>query len=127
MLSEKKIAAILALQAPKRYGHFIKTVVDGEKAWGLYSDGWALSATDDGMTVFPIWPAMEYAELCAFNEWRDYKAREISLGDLLTELIPKLEQDGLLLGIFPTPEDKGMTPELEIITEDLRNEMIRYE
>jgi hypothetical protein len=71
-VNEKQIEAVLALSGPERVKHFVKVVADREEAWGLSDDGWALSATDDGGTAFPLWPARDYARLCAAQEWSTY-------------------------------------------------------
>jgi hypothetical protein len=72
-LNPRGIEAVLALPGPKRYAHFIKVAADQDKVWGLFSDGWALAGTEDGKEVFPLWPAREYAELCASGLWADYE------------------------------------------------------
>lgn len=122
-----QIEAILALPGPKRYSHFIKVAADERCVWGLFSDGWALSGTDRGVQVFPLWPGREYAERCASGLWAGYEPREIDLDTLFDRLLPKLEESATLAGIFPTPEDQGVTPDLEQFEADLRNELARIE
>lgn len=68
-VNPKQMEAVLALPGIKRFEHFIKVIADWQEVWGLYQDGWALAAADDGTTVFPLWPAKEYAQVCAENEW----------------------------------------------------------
>lgn len=124
--TEKEIEAILRLDGPTRFKHFVKRVVDEERAWGLWKDGWALMTNDDGGQVFPLWPAREYAELCRSDDWRSYEPREITLLELLDDLVPKLEQKGVLPGVFPTPEGKGVTPTSKEFADSLRKEMENY-
>ncbi|MSR64559.1 MAG: DUF2750 domain-containing protein [Verrucomicrobiae bacterium] len=126
-MNEAKIKAVLALPGAKRYSHFIKVAADQRKTWGLFSDGWALAETSDGKPAFPLWPAQEYADLCAGGSWSGYKSREIDLNTLLEVLIPKLKESGTLLGIFPTPSEKGITPDFNQFEADLRNELARIE
>jgi len=126
-INDKKIESVLALPAPKRYSHFIKIAADQRKVWGLFSDGWALAETDDGKHAFALWPAQEYAQLCAYDKWEDYKAREIDLDTLFEILIPKLKASGTLVGVFPTPNEKGITPDFMQLETDLRNELARIE
>jgi hypothetical protein len=90
--TQKESDAVLRLDGPARFSHFIKRVVDSETAWGLWKDGWALMASDDGRQAFPIWPSREYAELCKVDEWSDYEVEEIRLRDLMEELLPKLRR-----------------------------------
>jgi len=126
-INEQKMQNVLALPAPKRYAHFIKVAADQRKVWGLYSDGWALAETTDGKRVFPFWPAKEYASLCARDDWSGYEPKEIDLDTLFQILFPKLKESNTLVGVFPTPTEKGITPELDQIKADLHNELARIE
>jgi hypothetical protein len=84
-------------------------------------------ANDDGMQVFPLWPAREYAELHRTGDWSVYEARPIPLAELLDELLPKLAERGALPGVFPTPNGKGVTPRAEELSRALRDELQKYE
>ena len=125
-VSQKQIDAILSLSGADRYKHFIKVVVDAEKAWGLYQDGWAMAYTDDNESVFLFWPAEEYASLCAVDEWKDYQPRPISLEFILESLLPNLGLEGSLPGVFYTPSGDGVTPSIEEFEGSLREEISRY-
>lgn len=124
--TQKEIEAILRLGGPARFDHFIKRVVDSEAAWGLWKDGWALMASDDGRQVFPLWPAREYADLCKVDGWSDYEAEEIQLQDLVNELLPKLRSHDIIPGVFPTPGGKGVTPTVDELVDALRKEKGKY-
>ena len=126
-INETKLQAILALPGPKRYSHFIKVAADQRQVWGLWNDGWALAATEDGTQVFPLWPAREYAERCAVDDWSSYGPREIDLERLFEDLLPDFAQSGMLVGVFPTPSAKGVTPDLNQLEADLRQELSRIE
>jgi hypothetical protein len=126
-ITPEKFAAVLGLAAPKRYSHFVKVAADQNRVWGLYSDGWALMGTDDGKQVFPVWPAEAYAAACAEGSWVGYQPRAIELVSLFDELLPSLRRSGTLLGIFPTPSDRGITPTIEQLEDDLRSELARIE
>lgn len=125
--STKEMKAVLELDGPSRFKYFVKRVADDERAWGLYKDGWALMADADGTVVFPLWPAREYAELCAVDDWTDYKPMEIRLDELLGELIPKLRQSHAAPGVFPTPKGTGVTPGVDVLCEALREELAKYQ
>jgi hypothetical protein len=118
--SDKEIQAVLRLDGPDRFRHFIKQVVDFEEAWGLWSDGWALMANSDGAPVFPLWPAREYAELSRIDDWAEYEPRRISLADLLNDLLPGFQERGVLPGVFPIPTGKGVTPTANELASALR-------
>lgn len=63
---------------------------------------------DDGVEVFPVWPAEEYAILCTTGVWKEYSPRAICLESFLAELIPSLRKSETLLGVFPTPSAKAI-------------------
>jgi hypothetical protein len=92
----------------------------------LYQDGWALAAADDGTTVFPLWPAKEYAQVCAAKEWAGYEPRSISLSDFTEVLLPKLKLDGVSPGVFFTPTSKGVTPSVDDLKSALEAELQNY-
>ncbi|MFN9729431.1 MAG: DUF2750 domain-containing protein [Pseudomonadota bacterium] len=125
-VSPKQMEAVLALPGIKRFEHFIKVIADWQEVWGLYQDGWALAAADDGTTVFPLWPAKEYAQVCAANEWTAYEPRSISLSDFTEVLLPKLKLDGVLPGVFFTPTSKGVTPSVDELKSALEAELQNY-
>jgi hypothetical protein len=125
-VSPKQMEAVLALPGIKRFERFIKIIADWQEVWGLYQDGWALAAADDGTTVFPLWPAKEYAQVCAANEWTGYEPRSISLSDFTEVLLPKLKLDGVLPGVFFTPTSKGVTPSVDELKSALEAELQNY-
>lgn len=126
-INPKKLRAVTSLPGPERYSHFIKVAADLRSVWGLYKDGWALSQDAGGKSYFPVWPAEPYAMQCATSEWAEYEPREIELDDLVEELFPRLTEAGTGLAVFPTPDERGVTPELEVVAADLRQELSRIE
>jgi len=125
-LSNEQILNILKLAGPDRYKHFIKRVADYEEVWGLNNNGWAMAATSDGIEVFPVWPAKEYAELCAQGDWVDYNPKEISLSEFMGEILPELKEKGIGICVFYTPSDKGVIPEISQLLNDLEVELENY-
>lgn len=125
-VNPKQMEAVLALPGVKRFEHFIKVIADWQEVWGLYQGGWALAAADDGTTIFPLWPAKEYAQICAVNEWEGYEPRSITLSDFTEVLLPKLKVDGVLPGVFFTPTNKGVTPSVDDLRSALDAEMQNY-
>lgn len=125
-VSQKQLEAVVALPGPERHRHFVKKVADSQEVWGLFQNGWALAAADDGTTVFPLWPAREYAELCAAREWTGFAPRAIGLDELMSELLPKLKHDGVLPGIFFTPANRGVTPSVDELKAALDAELQNY-
>lgn len=125
-VNPEQLRAVLALPAIKRFEYFIKVIADWQEVWGLYQGGWALAATDDGTAVFPLWPASEYARVCAEGEWRGHEPRPLSLSDFTDVLLPKLEMDGVLPGVFFTPASKGLTPSVDELRTALEAELQKY-
>ena len=125
-INPKQLAAVVAMSAEKRFEHFVKVVADWEEVWGLYKDGWALASTDDGTEVFPLWPAREYAALCAEREWAEYRPRSFSLREFLDELLPRLQRDGTLPGVFFLPTSKGITPTVDNLKAAIDAELENY-
>jgi hypothetical protein len=123
----KEIEAIVKLDGPSRFKYFIKRVVDEERAWGLWKDGWALMATSGEEQAFPLWPAREYSEMFVGGDWNGYEPEEIGLSSLLEELLPKMKARGIRPAVFPTPEGKGVTPTVDELSQALRQEMEQYE
>lgn len=125
-INQKQIDAIIKLPGLKRYEHFVKTVVSWGAVWALDDNGWALAATNDGIQVLPLWPAKEYAQLCATNEWAKYSPLSFDLEYFRRTLLPKLELDGVLPGVFFTPDSFGVTPSVKELQSALHAELSRY-
>jgi hypothetical protein len=72
-VSAKQMEAVLALPGSRRFEHFVKVVADWQQAWGLYQDGWALAAADDGV---PVLSAVAGQGICAdVRLWQMCRAR----------------------------------------------------
>lgn len=98
---------VLALSARERYGYFIQLAVDTEEAWGLKNEeGWMLAGDggDDDRDAFPIWPHPDFATACAVGDWQGAVAEPIGLDELVEDLLPILEEDGISVAVFPTPD-----------------------
>lgn len=126
-IDSKEIEALISSSGEKRYTYFVKRAADAEKVWGLYNDGWALASTDEGDSVFPVWPAREYAALCTKGMWSSFEPRSISLEDFLNELLPNLKSDGVAPGVFCTPEKDAVMPSVEQLIEDVKFELTKYD
>ena len=120
-INKKEIENILKQSAQKRYKYFLTKICDMELAWGLYDNGWALAADNEGSVSFALWPAKIYAELCAKDEWANYHAEEISLEQLLGELIDILAKEEIDFSIFMTPNQQGIICEPQRLKTDIKN------
>lgn len=126
-ITAKQIQTVMALPGPVRYEHFIKMAADQEKVFGLFDGGWAMARTGDGTQVFLLWPAAEYAAHCAVGDWAGFVPKAISIEVLASALMPKLEKDGIGLGVFYTPLGQGVMPNSSAFLADLHRELERYE
>jgi hypothetical protein len=118
-IDAEQLKTVVRLPAPQRYAYFVERVTEAREVWGLYRDGWALAKKDDGTLVFAMWPDREFAQLCAEFEWEGYEPHAFGLAELLDELLPQLQEDGLVPGIFRTPGSKGVMPTPGLLRVDL--------
>ncbi|TQK04831.1 DUF2750 domain-containing protein [Herbaspirillum sp. SJZ107] len=125
-INPRQMAAILALPAPARFKHAIKVIADRLQVWSLYKDGWALVGADDGTRAFPLWPARDYAELCAIDAWAGYEARSIPLDDFMGILLAQFKREGILPAVFVTPASKGVTLTVDALLAALEEELQNY-
>lgn len=125
-VNSKQMAAVLTLPARKRFEHFIKLVADREQVWRLYKDGWATAQTDGGEIVFPFWPAVEYAQQCAENEWSNYHPKVIPLSDFMDDVLPQLKIDKIAPSVFYTPSNKGVVVPVDELFSAIESELENY-
>ena len=123
MIDAEQVKAVVRMPAPQRYEYFVRRVASSGTVWGLYRNGWALAKKDDGTLVFAMWPDEEFARLCAEFEWEGYEPHAFSLDELLGELLPQLQQDGLVAGIFRTPGSKGVMATPGLLRVDIEDEL----
>ena len=84
----------------------MQLAADWEEAWGLKDEqgGVVAKATE----ALPLWPHPELARACARGNWEGAEPAALSVDDLLDDLLPLLEEDGLRAALFPTPDDPGL-------------------
>ena len=80
-----------------------------------------------GNPLFPLWPAKEYALLCAEGDWSNAKPKAIPLKEILEELLPTLKENQMLPSIFPVPSTlNAVVPEIDLLVQNLLNESEQY-
>ena len=105
-IEENEAEQLFALPVRDRAVTFFQLVADWEEAWGLRDEeGWVVAKETDAL---PLWPHAAFAEVCARGAWKGAAAEAIPLGELLGELLPLLEEDGLAIAVFPALDDPGM-------------------
>lgn len=125
-VSNQELLSVINLNADNRYKYFIKKITDWDRVWGLYNNGWALAETGQNEVVLPIWPAKEFALICANSNWKSYTPESFSLSDLENDLLPSLKNDKVKVAIFYTPKDKGIVVENDKLIDDLKEELKNY-
>jgi hypothetical protein len=105
-IGEEEIGRLLALPAGDRAVQFFQLLADWEEAWALRdADGWVVSKATDAL---PLWPHSAFATACTQGPWEGAAPEPVSLDDLLEDLLPLLEEDGLRVAVFPSPDDPGL-------------------
>jgi hypothetical protein len=126
--TKTEIAAVLQLDAPKRYSYWVKKTADQQVVWSLWQqDGWALAGDDQGHELVPVWPHEKFAGLCSRDVWAGYLPKPVDLDIWIERWIPGMERDSRLVAVFPTPEDRGVIVEPAKVADDLREELANYE
>ncbi len=127
-MNDKEFAAVLSSPAERRYEYFIKRVADWRQIWGLRgTDGWVVSGDKEERIVFPVWPHPRFAQACATNGWSGTTPQPISLVEWYNEWVEDMDADGWLVGVFPDLDLKGVVVSPERLTEDLLEELSKYE
>lgn len=126
-VSDSEFRAMLLAPAGKRFEYFVKRAADNEKVWGIWGNGWLMMTSNEGIAVFPVWPAARYALALCDGEWNEYRPRAIALNELLDELALLLEQKGSVFGVFPTPSGQGVMVQPGHLVQQLRAELEQYE
>jgi Protein of unknown function (DUF2750) len=124
---QKKLENVRSLAAPERYAYFVRKVADFEEVWGLFAGGWATATDADGRKVLPFWPEEPFAKSCADGPWSGYMPRAIALHDFMDKWLPGMQKDEIMIGVFPTPAEKGVVVSPHVLADDLIEEMRQYE
>ena len=120
-IEEEEVRQLLALPAADRVVTFFQLVADWDEAWGLKdSAGWIVAKDTDAL---PLWPHAAFAEACARGAWAGAVPEPISIVELLEDLLPLLEEDGLAVTAFPAPEEAGIVMPPGEIRERLETEL----
>ncbi|WP_020558565.1 DUF2750 domain-containing protein [Thiofilum flexile] len=104
------------------YDAFIVDVKQNGQVWGLNSeDGWATcpSAFFEETDVIPFWSTEAAARGHCSEEWSGYQPEAISLEEFVTDWLPGMHEDDLLIGPNWDEELEG----LEIEPQDLAAEL----
>jgi len=127
MMHAKKLESVTAMAGPARYHYFVRSIADSQVVWGLFNEGWAQAASDEGRRALPFWPESEFAEVCATSQWAEFKPKIIPLEDFHRKWLQGMEKDGVVIAVFPTPQERGVFVDPSRLTADLKAEEAQYE
>jgi hypothetical protein len=126
-ISDKEIEAVSALEPLNRYQYVIKRIVDSDLLYSLIDQkgSWAISELENNK-LFPIWSANVFANNCALNAWSGFEYKEITLETFQEVLIDFIEEENLLLNVFPVGIKTGFVVGIKEFARDLADELNRY-
>lgn len=124
-MNPKEFEAVIKLPGKIRYEYFIKKVADYEELWGLYNDGWAMIADDNNNEMIPFWPKKEFAEYCATDDWKGYKAERIDLYKFMNNMLQDMKIDNVKASIFFNNQT-SVVLEIDDLINDLNEELENY-
>lgn len=104
------------------YDAFVTEVKQTRQVWGLNSDeGWATcpSAFFEETDVIPFWSNQAAAQVHCTEEWSNYKPEAISLDEFLTDWLPGMHEDDVMVGPNWDEELEG----LEVEPQDVATEL----
>lgn len=107
--SSRELRAMMEAPAAERYEYFVKQVSEFDEAWGLRDDeGWMAVGGEDDVTCFPLWPAEAYARRAAVDEYAKMRPTPIPLDELVEEMLPAWEKQGVAISVFWVPPGRGV-------------------
>jgi hypothetical protein len=123
-VNDQEFEAVLGLDAPQRYEHFLKRICDTERVY-LLVDGDQLVVLSDenggAPDQLPLWPHPRYGEAYR-DEFGGAPLGEMGLEELVERALPSLAEDGVDIAVFPTP--KGESP--VVPPTRLRDDVLAY-
>lgn len=122
-LGEEEFESVVALPAQERYDYFVKRAASHGEVWSLRSeDGWVV-AEEGREPYLPVWPHPRYALANAVGEWADAQAEAIDVDDFALAWTQKLDDDGMRVAVFPTPDAEATAVSPARLRRDLEREL----
>jgi hypothetical protein len=122
-MNQADIDKIFKRPGEKRYDYFIKAVVESEEIYSLYDDeGWALLGDQEDADILPLFPSEAFAE--AFRAAADFEEFRVEVLDIheLMEWLDEMEEDNMLVAVFPNPEFNGAVVKPQQLKADIQKE-----
>ena len=118
----------MLLDSSSRSIHCIGRIGDWEELWGVRNDeGWLVPCTSDDLTYFPIWPHPRYAQVTSDECFPGHVPERISLDEFITDWLPRLQADGVKVGVFPDMEWTMWIMDPADVIAALEDEIAQYE
>lgn len=128
-LTDADKAAAQALGDDERFNHFVNKVCEQQEMWILTDEhGCMMLTSDDDEDCIPVWPHADYAKEWAVDDWSQCKPEAISLPVWQSRWLPGMEEDELLVAVFPTTDATGVVVEPRELQEafDRKKKLGRY-
>lgn len=126
-MNQQKIDNVFALESAERYGYLIRKVADFETIYLIADneDNYVLIGSDD-VSVLPVWPEKEFAELFLTGDWKNYHVVEYNITEFI-EWLDDLETEKIELAGFPNLNFKTIQVSAIEMKNHLLYEISRFE
>jgi hypothetical protein len=126
-ITDQEIEAVSALDPFNRYQYVLKRIADSEVLYSLVNQkgSWAISELKDNK-LFPIWSAHVFAKRCALDAWAGFECKEVTLETFQEVLIDFIEEENLLLNVFPVGIKTGFVVDVNEFVRDVVDGLNRY-
>ena len=101
-MNEHKIKNVFALDSKERYGYLLRKVADFETIYLIADneDNHVMIGSNK-VSVIPVWPEKEFADLFLTDDWKDYKVVEYFIYNFM-DWLDNLDKENIELAGFPT-------------------------
>ncbi len=100
-MNQQKLNNIFALESKERYDYLLRKVADFETIYLITdNDDQFVYIGSNDVSVLPVWPEKEFAELFLTDTWKDCKVVEYNIHDFI-DWLDELEKEKVDLAGFP--------------------------
>ncbi len=111
-LTDADKTAAQNMRDDERFNHFVSRVCEHDELWILTDEhGCMMLTSDDDEDCIPVWPHADYAKEWAVDDWSQCKPEALTLQVWLKRWVPGMEDDELLVAVFPTSDATGVVVE----------------
>lgn len=126
-INKQQISTVSNLKPDERYSYFIKRLADFEIFYTLKNDSneFVISELEENKLIH-FWSSPEFAQLCLVEVWENHKIVEVSLEEFEDEIVDFIEENSILIDIFPVENRTGFIVNLNEFVRDLNVEFGKY-